>query len=233
MNHSEAQSRIAWYVNDTLASEERAQLSEHALSCSSCRDGIAATEVLREVVAHVAADEPAFDVSMVHAMAQRLPAQQRALPRRDDSEAIEDSSSVETRVSPASNVASLAGRLRKTLRRTNTPTPIPMRWAIAAQVALVVGMAFLIGLPGNKSTEPSYQTVSGAAVAADATVVWRDDASMDQINALLSAVGADVSAGPNALGMYRLTFTGDAAPAQRMATLRASELVLYVELVAR
>lgn len=222
MNHSQAQARIAWYVNDTLASDEREKLSEHALSCPICRDGIAATELLREVVVEVFEDEPVFDVSMVHSLARRLPAQN----------SVADDTPSDASARPiASNVVSLAGRLGKTLSWKSTPAPV--RWAMAAQVALIVGMAFMVAVPGNDSQEPSYQTVSGPAILANATVVWRADAPMQEINALLSAVGAEVSAGPNALGMYRLSFSGDASAAERIATLRGSELVLYAELVAQ
>lgn len=231
MNHSQAQSRIAWYVNDTLASEERAQLSEHALSCAVCRDGIAATELLREVVAEVAEDEPAFDVSMVHAMARRLPTQRSADSESVSAQEPTQEPHQESGESPASKVVSLTDRLRKRLEWQYTPAPI--RWALAAQVALIVGMAFLVAVPGGESGEPSFQTVSGPSLVADATVVWREDAPVQQINALLSAVGAEVSAGPNALGMYRLTFSGDAAAVERIAILRGSELVLYAELVAQ
>lgn len=222
MNHSEAQARIAWYVNDTLATDEREQLSEHALSCSICRDGIAATELLREVVVEVAEDEPKFDVAMVHAMARQLPPQEGTRT---------EATAEDERESSNGNVVSLASRLRKTLQWQHTPSPV--RWALAAQVALIVGMAFMVAVPGSDSGEPSYETVSGPTVPADATVVWRDDAPMQEINALLSAVGAEVSSGPNGLGMYRLSFSGAAPAAERIAILRGSELVLYAELVAQ
>ncbi|MCR9276704.1 MAG: zf-HC2 domain-containing protein [Pseudomonadaceae bacterium] len=229
MNHSQAQARIAWYVNDTLASDEREQLSEHALTCSACREGIAASELLREAVVEVADDEPVFDVSMVHSLAQRLPEQERAI-------SVSLESSQEDQVEPAAGrVVSFGERLRKVLPGVGQwqHTPAPMRWAMAAQVALIVGMAFLIGAPGSDSGEPVFETVAGPTTIADANVVWRDDAAIEQINALLEAIGAEVSAGPNGLGMYRLSFSGDVAPAERIATLRGSELVLYAELVVQ
>jgi hypothetical protein len=72
---------------------------------------------------------------------------------------------------------------------------------------------------------PTYETAAGP-VAGDVgagprlEVVFRDDASADQIRAQLRAVGATVISGPTQLGVYRLRLSPGADVSAAIGRLR-------------
>lgn len=228
MNHNDAQALIAWSVNDTLADDERVGVSEHAIGCKTCRDDLASTSLLAEVCRDIDDAEPAFDPAIIdRAVAQldgvpQLPAQRADAPIEPVAEA------------DSSNVLPFSERLKR--RVAWSATPMFARVAIAAQVVLVVGLAAVVGLRVDDAptTDAVYDTVAGpAAIAADATVVWTPEADSGDVADLLRAIDAEIVGGPNTLGMYRLRFAGDASASDRLAALKASELVLYAELAVQ
>ena len=105
------------------------------------------------------------------------------------------------------------------VRARSAAPPRRPRWlapaarVAAAAAALVV--AVLVGYSvadGGPEGEPVYRTAAssagGVGVALD--VVFRGDATADEILAVLQRVDGHVVAGPNALGVYRIALAEDA-----------------------
>ena len=83
--------------------------------------------------------------------------------------------------------------------------------AAAAAVAAVVSWQF-VALPLMTGTEPGYGTASGPAGAEfTVTVGFAANASMAQIQALLTDTGGRVIDGPSALGLWQIAFDSAAA----------------------
>ena len=225
MNDNEVQSLLAWSVNGTLDPEEQAAVAEHCLGSPSCREDLASTLLLAEVCRQSVPEEPAFDARLIDRAIAQLPDVPQ-LPRERDPVVTEPIPETPT----TAPVVSLGSRLRRAVRWSETPTFA--RLAIAAQVALVVGLTALVGvrLGDDPNADAFYDTVAGPTVAADATVVWKETADSGEVAKLLQAVDAQIVDGPNTLGMYRLRFSGDASVNDRLRALKASELVLYAEL---
>ncbi|MDH3687105.1 MAG: zf-HC2 domain-containing protein [Myxococcales bacterium] len=109
------------------------------------------------------------------------------------------------------------GRVRSRV----APPPRRSRWQgwvprVAAGAAALVAAVMLgayFGGAGSPS-EPVYRTAAGASAEAGAAldVVFRGDASADEIREILQRLEARIVSGPNALGTYRVALSPDAEP---------------------
>ncbi|MBB96035.1 MAG: hypothetical protein CML68_15770 [Rhodobacteraceae bacterium] len=101
--------------------------------------------------------------------------------------------------------------------------------AAAAAVAAVVSWQF-VALPLMTGTEPGYGTASGPAGAEfTVTVGFAANASMAQIQALLTDTGGRVIDGPSALGLWQIAFDSAAARDGSAEAYAASDLVDHVQ----
>lgn len=100
--------------------------------------------------------------------------------------------------------------------------------AIAAAAVLVVQIATLAVPTGDEAGfVPASEATAGPALR----VAFADDADIAAITALLGAVGAEVTAGPSAIGLYTLSFADEAA--REAAEARLAERPDLVTTVSR
>lgn len=109
----------------------------------------------------------------------------------------------------------------------NVPTPANAPgaprfaiWQVAAMIVAAVMVWEVAVSPQLETSDPTrYQTVSEAASGPVLQVVFKADAPIGEIAALLQDVGGTIKDGPSAVGLYRVGF-GDAASAEAaLATL--------------
>ena len=170
---------IAWYP-DGLSPEERAAVETHAADCRSCRDELAFVR---------GDEEPAIDLpdaeDVYARVLARIESHEQAAPSR----------------APAVEPVSRNARRRFPSR----PAALAAGIAIAA-LAGVLGGSTAIWLG---QSEPRYETASVAppavaAAGAELEVVFRADATADEIHTSLRAVDGSFVSGPTKLGVYRV-----------------------------
>ncbi|QDL91336.1 hypothetical protein FDP22_05770 [Paroceanicella profunda] len=136
---------------------------------------------------------------------------------------------------PAAARAAGWDRLSRSIEaeRTGVPANATRRFSplqvagIAAAAVLVWQLAAVPYLPGRGPA--GYRPVSDTLTGPALQVAFADDAPLAQVTALLVALGATVTDGPGALGLFTLTFADDAARDAGEAALRARpELVTAV-----
>jgi anti-sigma factor RsiW len=196
-------------VGGALSEGQRLQLDAHLAQCDTCRTELA---LLRNVQAQLAARDVA---------AASPDAEARSIAR------------VLARMQAERSRAAAAPRWHGWLQAW-TQWPAPARWLVAGQAALVaVLMLLLVPVWLAQLVGPGFETAAGpstpAAAGARARVAWRNDASAAALRELLTALNADVVAGPSAAGFYTIEF-GRGAPPDALARLRArNDLVQWAE----
>ncbi|MEO1252642.1 MAG: hypothetical protein AAFW81_09885 [Pseudomonadota bacterium] len=99
---------------------------------------------------------------------------------------------------------------------------------IAASFAILCSFATAYFTGG---AEPDlYQTATEAPAGAHAKIVFQTDARVEDINALLSRLDADIIAGPSAIGVYDVRFDRDEEIAAAIADIKAQAQL--VEMIA-
>lgn len=208
----EAQRQLPWLVNGTLEEGEGAALLAHLATCAACRAEEASCRALAAAVA--AAPEVA---------PRPHPGELARLLARIDHEREREERGF--------------GLWR--LLRT---TPRPVRFALAAQLLLVLGLTAGLARERARAPEPAalYHTLSDPAPRATSArrirVVFREEATEAALRDLLLPLAAEIVAGPSPLGAYTLALPGgDGADSESLvlAHLRAHALVRFAEPVAR
>jgi hypothetical protein len=115
--------------------------------------------------------------------------------------------------------------------RPAAPARRPVRWrrnlAAAAGVLLALGVGILAGMTLNSDGGPAvYRVAAGtsapSAGAPELDVIFRPDASAEQIAAALSEVEAGIVSGPSSVsGIYRVRLTVGSDAARAAEQLRA------------
>jgi anti-sigma factor RsiW len=188
--HDETERLLPWYANGTLAPGERAEVEAHLAGCPLCRDELAREQGL------AAALRAAGEVAPSPHPAQLA----RLLARLDE---------------PAPALAPPPRRLPARLRAVFAGTPRPVRWAMAAQLAL---LALLLASREWRPAPPApavngapaavYHTLSDPAAPAAAArgprlrVMFAEETSERELRALLRTVGGRIVDGPSPLGVY-------------------------------
>ena len=126
-------------------------------------------------------------------------------------------------------------RMRELIRAT-TPRERPVRapalrwmlWGLGAQFAVIAVLAMLLVLP--RTGDDAYRTLGtpAAAVAGNAVVMFKPDASEQQIRAALRSSGARLVDGPTASNAYLLSVPS-VGHAAAIARLRAQPGVSLAE----
>ena len=205
---------LPWYPDEGLTSEERGVVEAHAATCRECRreildgfhgaklsaDAPSPERVLARVFERIAlggATQGDAASTLLRVDPTLAPLPIRAAPRRE-------------------TPPRLAGRRRR-LRAT--------AWAAAAAVTLAVGsLTTLAAMRLTRTATPVYETAAvqrDAAAGAQVEVILRDDVSAGQVRSVLSTLGAEIVAGPTALGRYQLRLPTGSDAAVTASALRA------------
>ena len=222
MTHNEAIDLLAWYVTDSLESDEAAAVAKHVESCETCRQEVRELKLVHQSVAEVGVEEPAYRSALVDEALARIDAaaQERKRPSHG----------------PFAALASVLRALGHSIGWDTTP--VFARVALVAQFALLVAIgtiAFraqqhLIADVGPITTS-SGQTA--APTGARLSVAFRDSATIEQVQTLLGELDSQIVAGPTALGLYTIVIGPRTNVDQVARQLQASGLATFVAPVAQ
>jgi hypothetical protein len=194
---------IPWYP-DGLGEAQRGLVEAHVAACEDCRREL---WMIQGEAVHDLPEAP--DAERVWAsVLERVAAEGGATPLR---------ASLGT---PAE--APLRAGSRSWTRAASRPFPL------AASVALAVAFGALGTAVGSRfGEEPVYRTVTAQPEVLEAgptlDVVFRKDASAEQIERALREVGGSVVAGPSGLGVYRIALRPGADARGAAGSLRGDE----------
>ena len=209
--HRECWEQIPWIANGSLDADERARLEPHLRACGSCQEELALQERTRTLMRRDDAVMLAPQVGW-HKLSQRLEAASDGAEQASDAE-----SSPEERS-----------------RSRRWP-----RWATIAASVQALALALVLGaqfMGDGEFVAARYETLtadrpieSGGPVI---RLVFQTGVALQDVNALLRAVDAQVVAGPSEAGVYTLALKNDRAAPDidaALARLRADDRVLFAE----
>jgi anti-sigma factor RsiW len=194
--HLEVQTLLPWHTSGALSATEQALVRRHLDECPDCRADLALEQRLKSA-------EPAPPAGLDPERAlDRMMARVDALP-------------VQTPVpGPLS-------RLRAALADGGW-----RNWALAAQFAVIAGLAFAWMQPPPDS---DYRALgSGEAAAPELIVVFKPDARLSDVQHLLRTTGGRIVDGPTVTGAYLLDVDEQQA-GSLLAALRADPSVQLAE----
>ena len=202
--HLALQGLLPWYANGTLARDEAAQVEAHLAQCARCRADLDGQLKLRALLPPLNAQGS------------------------DDAAAVEGRWSVlHARLDADAATPPPARAARAAVpRRPSRWLP----WAFGLQTALVLTLAVLAGWNALAPSEP-YRALGTASAApgANALVVFRPDATEQQMRQALRMGNARLVGGPTVTDAYLLQIVPVANIADAVARLRAQPGVLRVE----
>jgi len=221
--HRDAWELLPWYVNRTLEGRDLDLVTTHLAECAVCRDEIARYHSL--ATAMQTAPETAQN-----RLAQGL---ERVLASID---AIEAAGTPEGGWRRWLSVPSAA------LRELFQHTPRPLRWAFAAQSALLVLLLGLATWQAAFAPRAPYRTLAdsgvirhGQALIAESLihVVFAEDITEREMRALLGRVEGSIVEGPSAMGVYTVEIPARAPDrvAATVEVLRGDSKVRFAELI--
>ena len=177
---------LPWYANGTLEDGERRAVESHLAACSRCREELSACRSLGELLQQAPGVAPAPHPAHLARILEKIGDHERAAWQ-----------------SPL-----------ESLRNLLTATPRPVRWALVAQLVLILGFVGLglgLSLHRQPPTAPaSYRTLSDAPAATSATsapssrlrVVFAPGTTEQEIRDLLLGIRGQIVSGPSSLGVY-------------------------------
>jgi len=209
-DHLALQGLLPWFANGTLPRDEAAQVEAHLAQCTRCRADLDGQVKLRTLLPPAVAEAGGDDDA---ATAER---RWSALRVRLDADAA---------ARPPARTAHAAPRRRPPRRPTRW-----LPWAFGLQTAFVLALALLAGWNALTPSEP-YRALgtAPAGVAPNALVVFRPDATEQQMRLALRAGHARLVGGPTVTDAYLLQIGPAADIADAVARLRAQPGVLRVE----
>lgn len=199
---------LPFYVNGSLADEELAAVEDYLAHSEAAREETAYLELLRKSVKAQPQVNSPGELGLKRLQKQLSDEATTATQRGE-------------RASELANSAQQSAR------------GVPVWWrnlAVAACLALVVlGAVSIGGLPGDRGEVGLAGGESDAVIQ----VTFKPEATEQVIRALLLEIGASITQGPSALGIYRLSLTAqidDAAISTALQQLRGrSDLVESAE----
>jgi anti-sigma factor RsiW len=186
--HQEVCELLPWYVNSRLEDREREAVETHLSTCPSCQ---AELRHCRDLAAAVqTAGETAWSPSPGHFS--------QLMARIDAAEAHD------------AQDGSWRERLRAQCARhlpVLQSTPRFVRWALAAQGAMILLLAGVLVWQAPFSPGPLYRTLADNGDQARQSqarlqVVFADDLTEQELRTLLNSIGGTIVKGPSALGFY-------------------------------
>ena len=197
-NHRAVQELLPWFVADTLDQDERNLVQEHLHLCVQCQSDVAWQRKLK-------ASEPQGDAApdLERALA-------RLLPRLD--------------AQPAQVRRGILSGFFQSLIPLNGNG---MRWALAAQMAVIAGLSILLLAPDRSS--PAYHVLGlPKGAASNVVVVFKPETTEQELRRILHASSARVVDGPTVTDAYLLE-VADAKQGQAVERLRAEPAVVLAE----
>jgi hypothetical protein len=234
--HQAVQELLPWYASAQLPAEEARRVHEHLQGCAQCRHELEWEHGMRAEAAAAAGALPQ-GVDMEGALARLLP----ALGPQERSAAALAQTSAFASSAAESETASSAPALDPTMP-VPTPLPVPrsaswfgaaaanqpawLRWAVAAQWVLIIGLAALLVRPDEA---PVYRTLgAGAAAGGNMVVVFQPNTSERELRRILQAQNARVIDGPTVTDAWLLSVPAG-SHAQVLQALRANAAVKLAE----
>jgi anti-sigma factor RsiW len=200
---------LPWYAAGTLSDSERAEVEDFLERHPEHRRDVAELRALVETEVMLSQQAPELDPGLFDKAMAEIEAYENA--RQPGAE-------------PA------AGWL-DALRSWWTVTPSLSRAVMAAQFALLLGVA---GLFLTLQQPPDSTTLGGTvepAAGPRVSVQFAATATEAAIRGALGEVGAEIVAGPSALGLYTIALPEDADAEAALGTLRANAaVVIFAEL---
>jgi anti-sigma factor RsiW len=197
--HDDTEALLPWFVNGSLAPDEREQVARHLEECAHCR-----SEVLELRAFH---SEYAVDTPMPEA-GRAFDRLRAILPAR--------------RVPWHARMA-----LRWHSFRLAYPTRW-LPWVIAAQLALIVTLGVLVVAPDRAQYETLGSSSGAAARSGTIVVVFAPDTRVDEMRRIVRAADARIIDGPTATDAYVLDVPNGNAAAVLQA-LRGQRAVVLAE----
>lgn len=196
--HQEMQELLPWYAAGSLADGEAGRVQQHLRDCPECRAELAWQRRLIETAAPLPAG-----LDQERALA-------RLMSRLDEAPA-----PLAQPFAKPSPVMQAPSRIASALMGWLRGPGAWKGWAIAAQALVIVVLAANMRPAG---APPDYKALGSAPAATpDVLVVFKPDASVQDVQRLLKTSGAHLIGGPTATGAWLL----DVEPAQRQAVLAA------------
>ena len=209
--HLALQALLPWYANGTLPRDEAAQVQAHLAQCARCRADLDGQARLRALLPEIAprAGDAAGDAEQRWAM-------------------------MRARLDADAAAPELARRARRASNRPMARRPTRwLPWAFGLQTALVLAFAVLAGWGALAPSEPyralGTTTPAAAATNPNALVVFRPDATEQQMRQALRVGNARLVGGPTVTDAYLLQITSSMGIDSAVARLRAQPGVLRVE----
>lgn len=216
---------LPWYVNGTLAEEERRTVDDHVIQCEACRQELKELGQLKAWLqaSHTAAPVPSAD----------LFARVRARIEETDP-AVQSPQRVEVPTE-----SGLGERLSAGLHALFAP-----RWApIVATAVIVLQLAAIVGLLSLRfeGRQEQFGTLSGPAMKPPEPlagmrfrVAFQERVSEQAIRALLQTLGGRIIDGPSAAGFYQIEILPStknaASPEKVLQRLRSrADVIRFVE----
>ena len=218
--HQDMWELLPWYVNETLPEDERVRVEAHLATCTACQAELLRCRALARAVR--ASEAPAWEPSPDHLA--------RLLSRLD------------AEATPSRRVRwwwhALCAQYER-CRAVLQTTPLPVRWALATQGALVMLLAGVLVWQAPWVPARLYRTLSsGQAQGVDdrvqLRVVFADEMTEKELRALLTAIQGTIVQGPSPMGAYTVAVphTGTAATTA-LETLRTHPKVRLAEPLAQ
>jgi hypothetical protein len=208
----EIQLLLPWYANATLPVDETAQVEAHLESCLACSREVKECRELAGAIRDAEPVAPSPHPVQLSRLLARIEAAEGATGPRGRG----------------------AGWLRSRLAALGRE-PVALRWALAAQLAVILGLIAALALPGPQP-EPGYRTLADPIAEPAVTqikVLFAEDATEAEIRRLLLPLKAEITGGPSPFGAYTLSVpaTGEGAEPVGvvLAHLRSQALVRFAE----
>lgn len=216
--HRECWDLLPWVANERVAARDLGWIEAHLQTCRECRLELEAQRRLRDAIR---AEEPIVlaPQASFQKLMQRIDAAEEA---RDDA-VDRDATVPPVRTSPTKK------------RAARVP-----RWLAIAACVQAVAIAALLGTIAWQSqqvmTAPRFSTLTTPSSAPEGPViriVFRDNVTVAEINALLHSLDANIVAGPSSAGVYTLQLDRSDARGTQVeriaAKLREDERVIFSE----
>ena len=219
MNRQEAQELLPWFVAGTLNEDESRAVQAFIDSGEISNTELNELTLFADTVRTQSEHEPAYNPAILNKVLDQLD----EVPQ---SEAPEPLIVQETTAQEG-----LFEKLRKIFQWDATPRMAKL--AIAGQFAAVLALAVMIGSPDSTDTDElggnQYQTVSGAAIAADLLVGFAPGTSEAQMRELLMDMDAQITGGPNSIGIYSISLPAGVDVAQIQTEFGQNSAIIYVQ----
>ncbi|MYM67035.1 hypothetical protein GTP45_09365 [Pseudoduganella sp. FT55W] len=196
--HQAVQELLPWYASSQLAADEARRVRQHLQECAQCRHELEWEHGMRAEAA-ATGDTLPDGVDMERALAKLMPA-----------------------LGPQERTAAPLPWWR--MAAANQPGWL--RWAVAAQCVLIIGLAALLLRPQPAA---EYHVLgAGSASGANLVVVFQPNTSERELRSLLQAQNARVIDGPTVTDAYLLSVPTERR-AQALQALRGASAVKLAE----